>query len=71
MQLTAHYLSHSLLASILICEREREGNDTGEERKTDRERKREPAQSVMETNIERKKERDNLTQNSQRRSSSL
>lgn len=31
MQLTAHYLSHSLLASILIGEeREREVNDTGQ-----------------------------------------
>lgn len=27
MQLTAHYLSHSLLASILICERERERSE--------------------------------------------
>lgn len=30
MQLTAHYLSHSLLASILICEREREVSDRGQ-----------------------------------------
>lgn len=30
MQLTADYLSHSLLTSILICEREREVNDRGQ-----------------------------------------
>ena len=43
MQLTAHYLSHSLLASILICEREKEVSDRGQggmkrRRQTDRER---------------------------------
>ncbi len=50
MQLTAHYLSHSLLASILICERERgewQRAEKNKERKTDRWRKRELAQWVI------------------------
>ena len=68
MQLTAHYLSHSLLASILICEREKEVNEreqggmkrrkhTKEERDStvsDRTKVREE----IETNIEKKTARE-------------
>lgn len=62
MQLTAHYLSHSLLASILICERERgewQRAERNEERKTDVEGERESWHSEwfdkgeIETNTER------------------
>lgn len=79
MQLTAHYLSHSLLASILIREKGERGEwqraERNDERKKDRERKREWVSDKGERGDRDKrgvrKERDNLTWGSQRRPSSL